>query len=208
MSEQTWIPLQSHPVLLVKQIREVAELFGFETRNKYQVTDENDRLVAYAAEQGKGFLGLVIRQFLGHWRSLEFHIFTPAKMKVLTAKQPFRFFFQRLEIYDSNNQFLGAIQQRFSIFTKRFDVQNNQGNVIMEVASPWFKIWTFPFKKGGKQVALIQKKWGGLLTEAFLDKDMFRVEFTDSGISEVERKLVLCASLFVDLRYFETKASS
>jgi uncharacterized protein YxjI len=201
------ITLAGHSKLHVKQQHELGEWFGFETRNKYEVSDESGRPVAYAAEQSKGFWGFVVRQFLGHWRTFEIHIFNPARQKVMAARQPFRFFFQRLEVFDGNGQFLGALQQRFSILTKRLDVENARGMVIMEVASPLFKIWTFPFMSNGKQVACITKKWSGVLAEAFTDKDNFLVDFSDPGMSDEERKLVLSAALFIDLRYFEQKAS-
>ena len=42
----------------------------------------------------------------------------------MTARHPFRLFFQRLEVFDEAGVFVGAIQQRFSILTKRFDVQD------------------------------------------------------------------------------------
>jgi uncharacterized protein YxjI len=200
------LPLGQHSKLVVKQMRELAELFGFETRNKYQVLDERGGVVAFAAEQQKGMFGFLMRQFLGHWRSFEFHIFDAQKRKVMTARQPFRIFFQRLEVMDENGRMIGAIQKRFSILTKRFDVQDPRGMPVMECASPIFRIWTFPFKHAGKQVACITKKWTGLLAEAFTDKDTFLVDYSDPGLTENERKLVLAAALYIDLRYFESKA--
>src|SRR5262249_6035647 len=125
-----------------------------------------------------------------------------------TARHPFRWFFQRLEIYDEGGAPLGAIQRRFSILTKRFDVHDARGQVIMEVASPFWRLWTFPFLARGTEVASVQKKWSGLLTEAFTDKDNFLVDLGDGALGETERRLVLAAALFIDLMYFENKASS
>jgi len=76
----------------------------------------------------------------------------------------------------------------------------------MEVASPFWKIWTFPFMARGAQVAAVQKKWSGLLAEAFTDKDNFLVDLGEGGLGENERRLVLAAALFIDLQYFEKKA--
>ncbi len=208
LAEGDSLQLGGYSKLHVKQAHEIGEWIGFETRNKYQVTDEQGNAVAFAAEQSKGFWGFIMRQFLGHWRTFELHFFNPARKKTMIARQPFRFLFQRLEVYDTAGRQLGAIQQRFAILTKRFDVQNSKGLVIMEVASPLFKIWTFPFMHQGKQVACIQKKWGGLLAETFTDKDTFHVDYSDPSLSNDERQLVLAASLFVDLRYFEKKAGN
>lgn len=200
--------LTEHPKLFVKQVYEIGEWIGFETRNKYQILDGGGRPVAYAAEQQKGFWGFILRQLLGHWRSFELHIFSPDRQKLATARQPFRFFFQRLEIFDQSGRLQGALQQRFAILSKRFDVQNERGQVIMEMRSPLLRIWTFPFTRHGRTVAKIEKKWGGLLTEAFTDTDKFLVEFAEGTLTQSERLLVLSSALFIDLRYFENKAGN
>jgi uncharacterized protein YxjI len=199
--------LENKTEIQIHQVRELAELFGFETRNKYRILDQNNALIGYAAEQGKGLWGLILRQFLGHWRSCSFHVFTPERALVLTAKQPFRFFFQRLELNTQQGEFLGAIQQRFSIFSKKFDVEDSQGQVVLSVSSPFFRFWTFKFMQGSQEVARIEKKWTGLLAEAFTDKDRFRVLYKDTQMSEIKRLLVLVSAIFVDLRYFEQKAN-
>jgi len=200
------VPLAQHRRLMVRQRHELGELFGYETRNKYEVVSEGGAPVAYAAEQQKGILGFLFRQFLGHWRKFEIQFFAPDRSPFMTARHPFRWFFQRLEVFDQAGVFVGAIQQRFSILTKRFDVQDAGGQVVMEVASPFWKIWTFPFMARGAQVAAVQKKWSGLLAEAFTDKDNFLVDLGEGGLGENERRLVLAAALFIDLQYFEKKA--
>jgi uncharacterized protein YxjI len=200
------VPLRQHRRLMVKQRFEAAELFGIETRNKYDVISEGGAPIAHAAEQQKGFLGFLFRQFLGHWRTFEIHFFTPERAPFMTARHPFRWFFQRLEVHDQAGVFVGAIQQRFAFFSKRFDVTDASGQIVMQVQSPFWRMWTFPFTARGAEVASIKKKWTGLLAEAFTDKDSFAVDFGDGTLGEPERQLVLAAAIFVDLQYFEKKA--
>ena len=200
------VSLRHHQRLIVRQRRELAELFGFETRNKYEIATESGGALAFAAEQQKGIAGFLFRQFLGHWRTFQIKFFSPDRQAFLTAHHPFRWFFQRLEVLDSGGRLLGAIQRRFSILTKRFDVEDANGRVIMQVASPFWRMWTFPFMARGAEVACVQKKWSGLLAEAFTDKDNFAVEFLDADLGESERALVLAAALYIDLQYFERKA--
>jgi uncharacterized protein YxjI len=202
------VTLGQHRQLFVRQRFELAEMFGFETRNRYEVVSEGGAQVAYAAEQQKGFLGFLFRQSLGHWRTFDIRFFTPERVPFMTARHPFRFFFQRLEVYDEAGVLVGAIQRRFSILTKRFDVQDAIGNVIMEVSSPFWRLWTFPFVARGAEVACVRKKWSGLLAEAFTDKDNFAVDFGTDTLGENERRLILAAALYIDLMYFENKASS
>jgi len=200
------VPLRQHRRLMVRQRFEAGELFGFESRNKYDVVSEAGAPVAFAAEQQKGFLGFLFRQLLGHWRTFDVHFFTPDRQPFMTARHPFRWFFQRLEVYDGAGAFVGAIQQRFSLLTKRFDVEDASRQVVMQVSSPFWRLWTFPFLVRGAEVASVKKKWSGLLAEAFTDKDIFAVDFGDGTLGEAERQLVLAAAIFIDLQYFERKA--
>ena|SRR5688572_5861356 len=200
------VPLDRYEELFVVQKKELAELFGFETRNKYAI-ESGGAPVAYAAEQGKSFFGVLARMFLGHWRTFEIHVFDTNRGLWFKAIHPFRFFFQRLEVAMADGRVVGAIQQRFAMFSKRFDVIGASGQVVLTVKSPIWKPWTFTFQSATAptELALVQKKWSGTLTEVFTDADRFRVSFRpELGLDE--RVLVLAASLFVDLVYFEAKA--
>lgn len=191
--------------VFVHQQREPWEwIAGFETRNRYAVVDERGAPVAWAAEQQKGALGFVLRQVLGHWRRFEIQVFDPARALALRVVHPFRWFFQRLEVLAPDGRRLGAIQQRFSIFTKSFDVEDPRGRPVLRVRSGVLRFWRFDFERNGRPVASVQKKWSGLLSEAFTDRDVFRLSF-DAALGEEERLVLLAAALFVDLRYFERK---
>lgn len=204
--------LRGQNQLIIRQRRELGELLGFETRNKYEVCDQGGQVVGFCAEQSQGFLGAIVRHFLGHWRSFDLHFFNNQRQHVLTAKHPFRFFFQRLEVYSDTNvgggRMIGAVQQRFGIFKKKFDIETPQGKVLLTMESGFLQFWTFPIYKNSREVAVIRKKWSGLFKEAFMDADNFQIEFTQAGLSDEERSLILVSGLFVDLQYFERKANS
>lgn len=201
------INLTPYNQILVQQVRETAELFGFETRNKYQIMDAQRQPLIFAAEQGKGILGFILRQYLGHWRKFDVHFVTPDRQVLMIAHHPFRWFFERIELRDASGKSIGAIQKRFSILTKRFDLENERGQPIMEVASPIWKIWTFTFTSRGRHVATVSKKWSGLFSEVFTDKDNFAIDFNDPTMGPAERLLVMASSIFIDLLYFEKKAN-
>ncbi|MFG1494829.1 phospholipid scramblase-related protein [Halobacteriovorax sp. ZH4_bin.1] len=198
--------LNQHDKLLVQQVRENWELLGYETRNKYQFLDEAQNPIGYAAEQQKGLLGFIMRQFLGHWRTFDLHFFDQSRNEYMVAKHPFCFFFQRLEILDLNGQMIGSLQQRFSLITKKFDVLDAQGNVIMEMRSPIWKPWTYPFYSRGQEVACVLKKFSGLFSEMFTDRDNFAIDLKSQSLTTEERKIILATSVFIDLVYFERKA--
>lgn len=191
--------------MVLTQRRELAELIGFETRNKYEIRDPEGRSLGFCAEQRAGLLGALMRYFLGHWRSFELHFFDARRQLMLRAKHPFRIFFQRLEVYLPDGRRVGAVQQKFGIFRKCFDLENESDQVILRMESGFFSFWTFPIFRGRQEVAAIQKRWSGFLTEVFTDGDNFFVKFSPL-LQANERWLVLAASVFVDLQYFEKKA--
>lgn len=200
-----WDELRATDAVLIHQRFEPGELFGFETRNKYDLSTERGPF-GFAAEQGKGVFGFLARQYLGHWRTFDLVVFDLFRRVVLNAHHPFRWFFSRLEITLPDGRLLGALQQRFSLLHKRFDVEDARGQVLMTVESPLWRPWTFPFLKGGAEVGLVTKRWSGFFTEAFTDKDRFLVQLS-AGASQTERALLIAAGLFIDLQYFERKAS-
>ncbi len=197
--------LQNVQKLFVKQTFELAEIFNFETRNKYRICDELGRDIAFAAEQQKGMLGFLFRQFLGHWRTFEIHFYDNNRQEFMIARHPFRWFFQKIELYEMNGRQIGSIERRFSILTKRFKVQDTLERVLLEVASPLWRIWTFPFTRNGRELARVTKKWTGIGYEMFTDKDTFLVEFDDPSLTQDERALILAAAIYVDLLFFERK---
>lgn len=201
---QALVPLAQATELIVAQKKELAELFGVESRNKYEIRLGGQPWL-YAAEQGKDLLGALVRQVMGHMRTFEIHVFDTGRQLVLRIVHPFAFWLQRLEVTHASGQPLGTIRQRFSFFRKRFDVEDAQGRVLLQVASPFWKPWTFTFVEGGQERAVVQKKWGGIGREMFTDADTFRVGFT-GPLGPDARALVLAAALFVDLQYFEKKA--
>lgn len=197
--------IQSTTEIMVVQKKELIELLGFETRNKYSI-EANGMPFAFAAEQGKSGLDVLARLFLGHWRTFEIHFFDTARNLVFKAVHPFRVFFQRLEVVTPDGREIGAIQQRFAFFSKRFDVLDPADNVLFTVSSPIWRPWTFTFERHGREVARIEKKWSGALTEVFTDADRFRILMPLPELRLEERMLILAAAVFVDLQYFEAKA--
>jgi len=198
--------LLSLTAVVIRQRKEAAEFFGVETRNKYLIEDESGNALGFAAEQQKGLLGFVARQIFGHWRSFEILVFAADRSQQCVARHPLRFYFQKIAVSEPNGKALGSIERRFSFFSKTFEILDASGAVIFSVSSPLWKVWTFPLMKDGVKRAEVQKKWGGLLKEALLDADTFRVEFTSPTISENERLLVIVTAVFIDLLYFEKKA--
>jgi uncharacterized protein YxjI len=121
----------------------------------------------------------------------------------MIGRHPFRWFFERIELSDADGRPLGAIQKRFAFFSKKFDVENAQGRTVLQVSSPIWRVWTFVFMRRGREAARVTKKWSGLISEAFTDKDNFLIEFKDPEMEDAERRLITASAVFIDLLYFE-----
>jgi hypothetical protein len=193
--------------IYVRQKFEIAELFGFETRNRYQIQTEDGQQFGYCAEPKVGFGDAIMRQFFGHWRVFDIVGTDLDNQQVFRAHHPFRWFFQRLDVFGASDRPVGSLQQRFAWLNKKFDFLDTRGRVIMTMSSPFWRIWTFPIQKDGRDVSVIEKKWSGFSKEIFTDADNFRVRFTDGKLTADDKLLLLAGAVFTDLLYFETKAS-
>jgi uncharacterized protein YxjI len=197
--------LQDLKSFTLQQRFEPMEFLGFETRNKYEIQSSSGASLGFAAEQAKGIGAIMARQIFGHWRTFEIRVFDAARQPWLVARHPFRWLFNRIEVFDAAARHVGSIQQRWGWLNKRFDFLGARDEILMTVRSPLWSPWTFRVLRRGKVVAEIKKRWTGLLAEAVTDKDRFTVDVQDATLNLDERRLLLAAALFVDLVYFETK---
>lgn len=195
--------------LNIEQVHEVMEIMtGFETRNKYRIYDENKQPIAYAAEASKGFFSSLSRVFLKHWRSFEITIFTPEREIIYRAKFPFRWIFKALYLEDAFGKQIGFVEQKFSIFSKVFDVYDAHNRVIAQIKSPLLKAWTFEFETRGRKLGTVQKKWSGVLNEFFTDKDNFIVSYAQPDLTLETKSIMLATCLMIDIVYFENNKGS
>jgi len=197
--------LQTQSKIRVVQRREFAELFGYESRNKYEICTVDGATLGYVAEQGSSLWQVLMRNYLGHWRTFELHIFDQNKNRVATVHNPFRFYFRELNVVSVSGEFLGSVKKQFAIFSKKFEIRLSDGEMFT-VSSPIWKIWTFPVVKSGEEVACIRKKWSGALKEVFLDADNFEIEFTSPSLPLAAKTVIVAAGVYVDIQYFERKA--
>lgn len=195
--------LAQQNILIIKQRREMIELLGFETRNKYEILTEDNQVIGFAAEQQKGYLGILLRQIFGHWRKFDIHIFDAQRIQQFLAHHPFRFYFQRLQVQDMHGHTLGHLEKQFSILSKKFRIFDAHDRETAQMYSGLFKIWKFPIIREDREIAVISKKWGGALKEIFMDADSFAIEFKDPQLKPEEKAVLLNAAIFIDLLFFE-----
>lgn len=188
--------------VLVHQTKEWGEiLLGFESKNRFELNDEDGRKIGYAAEEAQGMGAWFLRNIFGRCRKASIHIYDEAGERLGRGEKPFRWFFHRMEIYDGDDR-IGAVQRKWSLFHRKFALENAAGEEVMEIFSPLFRIWTFKLMFQDQEVGRISKKWGGLLKEMFTDADVFGVECQSHVPMEV-RRMLLVATFLIDFTCFE-----
>lgn len=194
--------------ILVKQVKEWGEiLVGFETRNRFELLGEGGESIGYAAEESGGFGSMIARNFLGRCRACTVHLYLPEGEEVADCRKSFRFYFHRMELFE-NGEKIGAVQRRFSLFHRRFTVEDPDGNALLEIKSPWFRIWTFKLLFENQEIGRISKKWAGMLKEMFTDADVFGVEFSHPDLPPALKKMLICAVFLIDFTCFENNSKS
>lgn len=194
--------LSAASTLAVGQRKEWGEILtGFETKNKYAVTDETGNLLYAAAEVGGS---LFLRLILKSARPFTVLVVTTDGQTVIEIKRPFRFYFQEAEIRDGQQQLLGRIKRRFSFLRRVYTVYDSAGEEIFQLFGPILRPWTFQIKDGETELGKITKKWSGLLKEAFTDADNFGITFPADWNVRL-KALFLGAVFLIDFVHFESK---
>ena len=197
--------LSSISTLVVNQHKEWGEILtGFETRNKYSVSDESGRNIYFAAEEAGSTL---LRWFLKALRPFNIAILSENSQVVLWVKRPFRFYFHRAEVVDPHGRVIGAIERRFSILRRTYSVFNDNGEELYQLFGPILHPWTFQIRKDGIDYGKITKKWSGLLKEGMTDADNFGVMFPADW--DVKLKALFLGAVFlIDFVHFENKGNN
>ena len=194
--------------LSVRQKKRWLEMLtSFDARNTYVVYDETGMPVLDVQEQGNGIGNFFKRMLLGTYRPFTSRVEDlVGQGPVLELRRKFRFFFHRLEVFDHQGSKLGAIERQWTWFRRKFTVEGPTGEEVATLFGPFWRPWTFEIRLPGDEHAsgVVQKKWSGLLKEAFTEADNFWVEL-DRVEDPNLRALLFSATVLIDVVHFEKK---
>ena len=203
-------PLLSGPHIQVRQFREQLEmLIGWQQANRYEVSSPEGRPMFWAAEQGNGVMGSLSRNFNPFYRNTTDCVMADGTV-MMRITFPFTWFFRRGDVTAFDGRPMGSTVQRFNLLRSRIDVLGTNGAVLLEIAGPIFKIfsfapWVFEVRQHGRVVANIRKHWSGWFQELFSRADNFTVDFEPGFTDPRLRQLLVAAALTIDLVNFEQK---
>jgi uncharacterized protein YxjI len=201
---------KAHRLSVRQRKRWLEILTSLDARNVYVVYDEMGAPVLNVEEQGSGFSSFMKRLFLQYMRPFTSKVedLSTGGTHLLTLRRPFRFIFHRLEVMEANGTKLGAIQRKWTWFRRKYIVEGPDGQEVATLFGPFFRPWTFKVLVPGgdprQEVGLIQKKWSGLLKEAFTQADNFWVDFGSVDDPQL-RALLFSATALIDIVHFERK---
>jgi uncharacterized protein YxjI len=196
--------LSSISGLVISQQKEWGEILtGFETKNRYAISDVSGSRLYLAAEEAGSTL---LRWFLKALRPFTIAVLTENGQVILRVIRPFRFYFHRADVVDSQGQTIGVIERRFSVLRRIYSVLDSSGEEVFQLFGPILHPWTFQIKNDGIEYGKITKKWSGLLKEGFTDADNFGVMFPAEW--EVKLKALFLGAVFlIDFVHFENKGN-
>ncbi len=186
--------------LVIQQRKEWGEILtGFETKNKYEVSDQDGNSLYFAAEVGGS---LLLRLFLKAHRPFTVMVVDSESRTIIEIRRRFRFYFHEADIVDADGQLLGRITKRFTLVRRVYTISDASGEEIFKLFGPLLKPWTFQIMQGETEQGRIAKKWSGLAKEAFSDADNFGVTFPRDWDPSV-KAIFLGAVFLIDFVHFE-----
>lgn len=197
--------------LFVRQRKDWLEVFtDFEAANRYALLTEGGALAGWAMEKPGGFWRFLARSVLKAMRPFELMVFPaegPSAGAELSVRRPWTWFFAHLYVWDRSGRPIGQVRQRWAWIRRRLDLETPDGRTVARIIGPLLHPWTFIAERGPegspREVGRVEKKWGGLLKEAFTDADTYLVTFGDAD--PTFRRLLLAAALLIDARWFEAR---
>ena len=121
----------------------------------------------------------------------------------IAPSRSFFFLLSHLQVQDGDGREVGSLRRRFSLWGRRFTIEDSVGTVLAEIHGPYFRLNTFMVYKQGEEIGRVTKQWSGIGREAFTDADTFRVEMETSKIDQDFSLLMLASALAIDLDFFE-----
>lgn len=184
----------------IRQAKEWGEILtGVETKNKYQVVDQDGASLFYAAEVGGSWIA---RIFLKSFRPFTVKVVDHDSQTILEVRRPFRFIFHEADILNAEGQLFGKIIKKFTLLRRVYSVTDATGAEICQLFGPLLKPWTFQIKHEGIELGKIHKKWSGLGKEALTNADNFGIEFP-SDCPPAVKAIFLGAVFLIDFVHFE-----
>jgi uncharacterized protein YxjI len=189
-------PVFSNNLYLVKE-----HVAIFKAANNFDIYDPaTNKPILFCREPNLGTITKLFR-FSEYKRMTPFEIvITDTDNNVLlTIKRGFTIIRSQVQVFDSEGTLIGQFRQRLLTIGGKFDVQDAAGNTVCRLEGKWTG-WNFSFKRDGKVLATVAKKWAGLGKELFTSADNYMISIDESvAPDDAARPLILAAVMCIDM---------
>lgn len=185
--------LLSHQAIVVEQVRKF-----FEMRQQYGLFSTEGQRIGAIEQIEQSPLQFLVR-FLS-----DLDVMLPTTLAieeadgshVLRLHKPW--FRWTVQVSRPDGTALGSISKQLRLGKARFALTGPDGRELGEVRAQNWRARDFEIlDANGQRVANVNKKWRGMLTEAFTDADTYVVDL--GGAQEPLRSLALAAALSIDV---------
>jgi uncharacterized protein YxjI len=184
-------------------IDEKVNAFKFE--NEYKVFDEENNQVGAINQKISG--GQKLLRLLLNKAMLPFTLEIVDENGNIQARiqRGWTFFMSKISILDDKDNTIGHIKQKFKLFKPTFEILSENNEPIGKITGDW-KAWDFKiFDDKEIQIGTVNKKWAGLLKEAFTTADKYVVNIESNNISKENRIAILASAITIDMVLKEAK---
>ncbi|MBI9084770.1 MAG: hypothetical protein JEZ11_14340 [Desulfobacterales bacterium] len=195
--------LWTEPAVIVEQEVSGTEMLSSnDVPNRYKFFSEKGKKLASAIEiRSSGFR----RTSLGGRPPFKMDITVHGTSEVLRLDRHYEFNHLQTDV-SCNDTPIGLILEKGTSKGNHYVLSPNAENRDLTISKSMLSR-TFAIKSGSKQVGSIEKKWGGILKEAFTQADSFRIAFDDPSLTPTEKKLIAAATIIIDMDYFGDEGS-
>lgn len=108
-------------------------------------------------------------------------------------------FMSKIKITNSSNQLIGCINQRPAFFKYIFNILDCNNNLVAKIQGNWLAKNFVVKDNNGLIICVIQKKWKGLLKEAFTSANKYMITFDTSIKNDNNKLLILSGIITIDM---------
>lgn len=117
----------------------------------------------------------------------------------VTIKRGWTFWMSKITINDSNDVVLGTIKQKFKFFKPTFIIEDAAGVLIAKITGDW-KAWDFKIADANENsVGTINKKWGGIMKEAFTRADKYYAAINPEHAENTNKVVIVACAITIDM---------
>ncbi|KAL0809966.1 hypothetical protein ABMA28_010814 [Loxostege sticticalis] len=200
-------------LLITKRLRVKNVLFLRGKKNRFFVRTPDQTLVYTVEEENSWWVGY----FAYGLRPLQLHVTNALGNEVMRINRPFACTgrilpcqLQHIQVFAPPGNSIGTIEQQWAAIRPIYLVKNRDGDNLFWIRGPYITVSCFRdvqfqiMRSDGTHVGATCKRWQGLAHALFMAPviDRFGVAF-ERGLSEVEKGLLLAATLLMDYMYYD-----